>query len=275
MRQRRQKLIRVLAAATMVATVASALPAAIAGAAQGDAACKVHNINSGVDRDSLQRAVRAAEPGDALLVQGTCRGTTLVDKDLDISYMGWAGAPMPLGQQYVTSPRGRIVSGGLKPALVIDPAVEYFTVNPGLVVAGGIVIDDVDAWRDQVSAAWREASPSMIVSLASDRLSDCHLRNDATGAEFARSQRAFQSASTSDQLSLRGSCGGETVIEEPSQVAGWRIALSSMTFGEEPTGADDSGPATLASVSVDAGVDRLVLRDVRVTDGFSIDDLRG
>jgi hypothetical protein len=56
-------------------------------------------------------------------------------------------------------------------------------------------------------------------------------------------------------------------------MAGWRLALSSLTFGQAAS-ADDSGPATLASVSVDSGVDRLVLRGVRVTDGFSIHDLR-
>lgn len=273
MQWRGRELIGGLATATTVALLAAAMPTTIVGAAQGDAACLVHNLDSGVDRDSLQRAVRAADPGDALLVQGTCRGTTLIDKDLDLSYMGWAGAPLPLGPQYVSSPRGRIVSGGPKPALVIDPEVETFTVNPGLVVAGGIVIDAVDPWRDQVSAAWREAAPSMIVSVPSERLSECHLRNDSTGEEYVRSQGALRAASTNDRLSLRGSCDGETVFAEASQVAGWRIALSSMTFGEEPSGADDSGPATLDSVSVDTDVDSLVLRDVRVTGGFRVHDI--
>ena len=273
MEKKGRKLMRGLAAAAALAMLASAWPASMAGAAQGDLACKVHNLNSGADRASLQRAVRAAAAGDALLVQGTCTGTTLIDKDLDISYLGWVGAPMPLGPQYVSKPRGRIASANLKPALVIDPAVEDFTINPGLVVAGGIVIDDVDRWRDQVSADWQDAAPSMIVSAPTDDLRDCHLRNDVTGDEFVLSQPAMQAASASDLLALRGSCGGETVIEEPTRVAGWSIAISSLTFGDEPS-ADDSGPATLATVSVDAGVDSLVLRDVRVTDGFRIDDLR-
>lgn len=275
MQRRNGKLIRALAAVVATGMLVSAFPANVA-AAKGDIACLVHNLNTGQDRISLQRAVRAASPGDALLVQGRCAGTTLIDKELDLSYMGWSGAPMPLGERYVASPRGRIVSDGLKPALVIDPDVEQLTVNSGLVVVGGIVIDELADWRTEAGGLpldWRTADPSTTASIPSASLSDCHLRNDVTGAEFQQSQAAVDAAAPDQVLSLRGSCAGTTDIAEPSRMAGWRIAISSMSFDDEAGSADDSGPASLAQVRVDDGVDSLVLRDVRVTDGFRIGDL--
>ena len=258
------KLTRVLAVAAAVALLSSALPAGMA-TAKAETDCKVHNLGKGIDRNSLQKAVRAADAGDALLVQGTCTGTTLIDKDLDLSYMGWEGAPMPLGRQYVLSPNSRISGGGAGPALVIDPGVERFTINPGLAVAGGIVIGDVEAWDASV--------PSTIATDPGVSLSDCHLRNDDTEAEYGRSQEAMDAAGASARLSLRGTCTGETVIDEAARVAGWRIAISALTLGGDIEDAADSGPATLEQVRVDADVDSLVLKDVRVTDGFSITEL--
>ncbi len=259
------KLVRTLAVAATAALLFSALSNGMAVTAKADVACKVHNLGKGIDRNSLQKAVRAADPGDALLVQGRCAGTTIVDKDLDISYMGWAGAPMPLGDQYVAEPRGRIVSDGADPALVIDPGVQDLSLNQGLQVSGGIVIGDVAAWQDVV--------PSLVATIPSASLSDCHLRNDDTTAEFGRSQAAIDDAATSANLSMRGTCGGETVIDAATRVAGWRIAISGLTLGQDSPTADDSGPATLERVVVDAGVDSLVLKDVRVADGFRISEL--
>ena len=265
MQRSSRKLTRVLAAAATAALLVSALPAGFAVTAKADVACKVHNLGKAIDRDSLRKAVRVADPGDALLIQGTCRGTTRIDKDLDISYMGWAGAPMPLGSQYVAEPRGRIVSDGDGPALVIDPGVEDLSVNPGLQVSGGIVIGDVATWQDTL--------PTIIATTPSDSLSDCHLRNDDTQAEFDASQAALDAAGTGVNLSLRGTCRGETVIDEATRIAGWRNAISALTLDQESADADDSGPATLERVSVDAGVDSLVLRDVSVSDGFRISEL--
>lgn len=262
-----------LSAAVAAAVLLAALPGSIAVAAKADVECKVHNLNQASDRASLQRAVAAADPGDALLVQGTCTGTTLIDKDLDISYMGWAGAPMPLGSEYVTDPKGRIASGSSRPALVVDADVESFVVNPGLVVAGGIVIGDVAAWADGAGAAraaWRNAAPSTLASIPATTLAECHLRNDETGDEYRVGQSAMNAAAAGDRLSIRGSCGGETVIDQPTTISGWRIAISSMSLGGSQGSSDDSGPATLARVSVGSDVDRLVLKDVRVTRGFDI-----
>lgn len=47
-------------------------------------ACRVRNVDSGVVRGSLQRAVRAASAGDRLTVRGTCKGTTTIPKDVRI-----------------------------------------------------------------------------------------------------------------------------------------------------------------------------------------------
>lgn len=274
MHRRRGRLIGALAAAAAAAMLVSALPASMA-AAKSEAGCKVHNLGTGSNRSSLQRAVWAADPGDALLVQGTCTGTTLVDKDLDVSYLGWAGAPLPLGKQYRTSPRGRIVSGDGRPALVIDPQVDDFRINPGLRVGGGIVIDDLDGWRGDsrpVSAAW-EGSAASTIATASSGLSACLIRNDESGDEFEGIGEALEAAGPGDQLSLRGTCAGETVIDHDLLLAGWRLAISSMQFGSAKVQREDSGPPTLTRVAVDDDVESLVLKRLRVIDGFSIADL--
>lgn len=265
-------LIRVLAVAAAAAMLVSALPASVAMAAKGD--CKVHDIAKGIDRDSLQRAVWAADPGDALLVQGTCTGTTLIDKSLDISYMGWAGTSMPLGKQYRTDPRGKIRSSDGRPALVIDPSVDGFDINPGLRVSGGIVIDDIVAWQDDaVPPAWESSGATLQASIATPSLRSCHLRNDETGDEYQLSGAALPAASAGDHLSLRGDCVGESVIDKDLQLTGWRIAISSMQLGGGKVGAGDSGLATLARVIVDDDVASLALKQLQVTGGFSIEDL--
>jgi peptidoglycan/xylan/chitin deacetylase (PgdA/CDA1 family) len=47
-------------------------------------ACRVRNARSGVVKGNLQAAVRAASPGDRLVLRGTCRGTTSIGKPLSI-----------------------------------------------------------------------------------------------------------------------------------------------------------------------------------------------
>lgn len=278
MQRRSGKLVRVLAVAAAAALMISALPASAATAAREEAACKVHNIGKGINRGSLQRAVWAADPGDALLVQGTCTGTTLIAKDLDISYLGWSGAPLPLGRQYQTSPRGKIRSGSWRPALVIDPRVDDFRINPGLRVLGGIVIDDIAAWRGSakpVPTPWRASSATPSAPSWATRLRSCYVANNGSAAQFRRSQAAARAASPGDHLSLRGVCVGETVIGKDLNVSGWRIAISSRSLGGGRVSRDDSGPPTLTRVAVDDGVDSLVLKRVRVTNGFRIGDLEG
>jgi len=272
MHGRSGQLVRVLAVAAAAAMLVSALPASVATAAKGD--CKVHDLAQGFDRDSLQRAVWDADPGDALLVQGTCTGTTLIDKSLDISYMGWPGTSMPLGKQYRIDPRGKIRGGEGRPALVIDPGVDSFDINPGLRVSGGIVIDDIAAWQDgAVSPDWAGAEASLEAAMVTPSLRSCHLRDDETGEEYQLSEAALTAASAGDHLSLRGACVGDSVIDKDLRVSGWRIAISSMQLGDGEASMEDSGPATLARVIVDDDVESLVLKQLQVTDGFSIGDL--
>ncbi len=47
-------------------------------------ACQVRNAESGKTYGRLQQAVNAAKPGAHLIVKGTCRGTTTIDKSLAI-----------------------------------------------------------------------------------------------------------------------------------------------------------------------------------------------
>ena len=62
--------------------VASLLPAAPATASSR---CRVENLDTGVTRQALQRAVDDASAGNRLSVRGTCVGSTLINKDLRIS----------------------------------------------------------------------------------------------------------------------------------------------------------------------------------------------
>ena len=66
---------------------------------------------------------------------------------------------------------------------------------------------------------------------------------------------------------------GPIPADEATRIAGWRIAISALTLDQEPADTDDSGPATLENVSVDASVESLVLKDVSVSDGFRISEL--
>jgi hypothetical protein len=258
----------------------SVLPASVATAARGEAACKVYNVHKSISRNTLQRAVWAADAGDMLLVQGTCSGTTLITKDLQVGYMGWAGAPLPINpprdKQFVSSPRGKIRSGSWRPALVIGPKVDDFRIYPGLRVIGGIVIGDTGEWRGDakpVPTAWKTAAATPSAGVAGTGLRACHVRNADTGVAFGRSQAAVRAVSAGDDLSLRGACVGETVIDTDLRVSGWRIAISGQTFGSKLAPRDDSGPPTLTRVTVDDGVGSLVLKRLRVANGFSIEDV--
>lgn len=262
------KLVRVLAVAAAAAMLISAIPGSVATAKV--APCKVYNLDKGIGRNTLQRAVWDADPGDSLMVLGTCVGTTIVRKDLEIGWVETSGRP--LGKGKAVSVKPRIQSGSWRPALVIHPSVEDFHVWPGLPVVGGIVIGDHQAWQGNarpVPIAWKSAAPSPIATKARPGLRACHVRNDS-GAQFLRSQVAVRAASRGDHLSLRGACGGATYIRQDLSMAGWRVAISAKVFGSSRTSRKDSGPPTLTRVIVDDDVDSLVLKRVRVTNGFTI-----
>ena len=231
MRRRSGKLIRVLAVAAAAALLISALPASAATAAKGEVACKVHNIGKGINRDSLQRAVWAADPGDALLVQGTCTGTTLIGKDLDISYMGWSGAPMPLGQRS-TRPHREARSAAAAGARrwsstrvwttsASTPACESLVASSSTTSRLGGVVPSPSRQPGEPRLRRRAPPPGL------RRLRSCYVANDESTAQFRRSQAAARAAAPGDHLSLRGICVGETVIGKDLHVSGWRIAISS------------------------------------------------
>jgi hypothetical protein len=187
---------------------------------------------------------------------------------------------MPLGQKYVTKPRGKIVSGSWRPALVVARTVDDLTINRGLRVVGGIVVGDVKAWlgtAKPVPSAWQLATSSGVATSALTGLRRCHVTNRDSGARFARSQVAVRNASPGGRLWLRGACGGETVIRQDLSIGGYRIAISGARFDKHGKvkvySRDDSGPPALTRVIVDDDVDSLVIKGVRVTNGFRITDL--
>lgn len=76
--------------------LAGALLAAPGGpAVAADKTCRISNVDAGTRFRSLQVAVDAASAGDRLRVQGTCVGTTVVDKSLVIRGVetGTSGRP--------------------------------------------------------------------------------------------------------------------------------------------------------------------------------------
>lgn len=61
--------------------------------------CVVSNARTGVGSQTLQGAVAAAQAGDALVVKGTCVGTTTIDKSLTLKGVGTTAAPATLDGQ--------------------------------------------------------------------------------------------------------------------------------------------------------------------------------
>lgn len=274
MRQRGGKLIRVLAVAAATAMLVSALPASAATAAKDDA-CRVYNSDKGIGRNSLQRAVWDADAGDYLLVKGTCVGTTVIRKDLDIGWIETSSKDLRSGK-VSSSGKPRIRSGDWRPALIIHPGVDDFSIESGLSVIGGIVVGDVKEWvgpRRPVSDAWKSAKPSVISTVPAPKLRYCRMRNDVSEDEFKLSRPAIDAASARDHLSLRGTCGGGTVISTDLSISGWRLALSSTAFGSQKVDKQDSGPPTIKGLTIDDDVDDFVLKRVRVTRGFGITDV--
>jgi hypothetical protein len=266
---------RVLAIAAAAALVAAALSGSVATAA-GPKACKVYNADQEISRDSLQRAVWAADPGDRLIVKGTCVGTTLIAKDLTIGGVRVSSKRLKGGGTRDSGP-ATIRSGSWRPSIVVDPRVDDFTIRPGLRVLRGIVVGDIGEWKGDakpVPSAWKNAEvASRSVAASASGLRACNVSNRETGAKFGRSQRAVLVASPGDHLRLRGKCVGETAIDKNLHILGWRISISGKTFGSDKVYRDSSGPPTLTKVAVDDDVDSLVLKALRVTNGFRVGDL--
>jgi hypothetical protein len=86
-------ILRTLAIAASAALLATAL--AVPATAASPTACRVTNLNTGVVRNSLQKAVWQASPKQRLTVRGTCHGRTKISKNLHISGVrrGSSGRP--------------------------------------------------------------------------------------------------------------------------------------------------------------------------------------
>jgi len=74
--------LRIQIAATMLVALIMLVPA-VAVAKPG--LCKIVNQTAGTNWSSLQSAVNSAFPGDKLILKGTCYGTTVINKDLELT----------------------------------------------------------------------------------------------------------------------------------------------------------------------------------------------
>lgn len=260
-----------------VALLLTATPAGVATAATGPRACKVLNLDQGIGRGSLQRAVWAAEPGDRLVVQGTCVGTTLIRKDLTIAWqeVGSITACDAQGRcRTVGRGSGTPVVRGSRggPAIVVDPRVEGFRIVPGLRIQGGIVVEPIRDWKRGLAPATVRAAVQPAAEATG--LRSCSVSNQRTDERYDQLQQAVDQAVGGDSLLFRGKCSGRTVIDKPISITGFRIAISSITCGRhgctEPV-ADDSGVPIVSSVTVRAGVEGVSLRRLTVPRGFVVE----
>lgn len=81
-------------------------------AASPPGACRIRNNTSGDVYTRLRQAVRRARPGDRLVVSGTCRGGTFINKDLTIK-----------GRASLRSGRSTLDGGGRARVVTIKPGV--------------------------------------------------------------------------------------------------------------------------------------------------------
>ena len=80
----RRRSRRLLAAIGVVVSTLFVMQGVVPTPAMGATGCLVKDLRAGKTYSRLQAAVDAAKPGSHLLVKGTCRGTTIVHKDLVI-----------------------------------------------------------------------------------------------------------------------------------------------------------------------------------------------
>jgi hypothetical protein len=76
--------------------LAATLLAAAPAAAASPTACRVRNLDTGVTKNSLQKAHNAAKAGQRLTVRGTCVGVTTLRKSLTITGITTATSGKPI-----------------------------------------------------------------------------------------------------------------------------------------------------------------------------------
>ena len=120
-----------LVAATLMLALLTAAPVAAAS----PTACRVKNLDTGVTKARLQTAVWSARAGDRLTVKGTCRGTTIINKDLTISGVRTAASGKPI----LDGARTRRVIA-IRPKVTVK--MRSLTVRRGVAQTGGGILNE-------------------------------------------------------------------------------------------------------------------------------------
>ncbi len=279
MNDRAHRIGRVLAIAATATMVATALAGSIAAAAN-PTACRVTNVDKGISRNSLQRAVWAADAGDRLLVQGTCVGTTVIRKELTIGALRISSAPFGRPGQAVDSGPPTLRSGSWRPTLIIDPAVDDLYVQP--IVRQGFVIGDPAAWRGATRATaprywthWGKAHP-VLGGQQPGTIDDCAAWNASGQRRYGKLSTAIGDAGDGARFVLAGKCWGWNRIEQRVYVHGSRVPGDSGCRAL-PNGAtscidyvDFGPPRVKGPIRISAAVDEVAFKRLSLEGGVRI-----
>ncbi len=257
-----RRMAHALTVALVTALLLSALSVATVTAAS-PTRCKVWNPDKQIGRNTLQRAVWAASPGDHLVVRGTCVGTTLIRKDIQISGIRLRAAARDARVR--DSGPATLRSGSKRPTLVVDPAVADLSIERGVTIRGGFVIGSIREWRSAPSSA---APASSMVQ--------CRIPGRVGGGTL---QDIVSAATPGQRLGFIGSCVGQTRIDKAIHIVGARFVSSSIgcdkhgCWGPVRT---DSGPPRIRSggrgpaIQVASHVDDLTIRAAAIRGGITI-----
>jgi hypothetical protein len=110
--------------------LAATLLAAAPAAAASPTACRVKNLDTGVTKNSLQKAHAAAKAGQRLTVRGTCAGVTTLRKSLTITGISTATSATPILDAKLN---GRVVT--VRPAATVT--LRSLTIRGGATPGAG------------------------------------------------------------------------------------------------------------------------------------------
>jgi hypothetical protein len=211
---RARRLGRVLAIAIAAALLISALPGSVASAAS-PRACKVYNLDKEIGRNTLQRAVWAADPGDRLAVRGRCTGATRIGKDLHIRGMRIKSV----------TPGGRLLDSG-RPTiggLVVDPRVDDLTIAKNVLVRKGVSVGSLAATKPAVGrpGSGPAAIPAAVPAGTKFTLTyDRTCRVSADGGWYNDLQEAIDANPGDEFLIFYGTCSGPVSITRDLDILG-------------------------------------------------------
>ena len=270
-----------LALAAAAAMTATAIAGSLAVAAD-PTACKVTNVDKGTGRDSLQRAVWAADPGDTLLVQGTCVGTTVVRKDLTIGWTRIIATGRLGGGKVSDSGPPMLRSGSWRPTLIIDPSVDDLHVLRGGTIKQGFVIGEVRDWRVPDKAAapafwttWGKAR-AFLGGWRKSTLDICAVWDAADERRSFGLSAAVDAAGPGARLVLAGKCKGPTSVKQSLYVRGSRLP-GDQGCREAPDDViecidyiDHGPPKIKGRLDISADVDEVAFRRLTLKGGVRI-----